>query len=184
MKRTNRNFAGKSLLFVVFLLAALFLLFGISIAFVGISNFMKANHFSFIDFVYIVAGAYIAFVSVARFLRFHNTYNWDSYEKSSKFFRMHRFTILVTVVLFILFYFILDKEKVSGFDFVLSVIVYLPEFVLENMVFAIKVYSTETFRPLAFYSLFDFILPISEFIYLFFISSFFVKLKKKLTKSP
>ncbi|HLG23911.1 MAG TPA: hypothetical protein VI564_03205 [Candidatus Nanoarchaeia archaeon] len=183
MKKTGRNLAGKTLLFAVFLIAALFLLFGLSLTFVGAHNFITASQFSPINLLYMVIGAYIAFASFARFLKFYNAYNWDSYEKSSKFFITHSLAILITLLSFSLLYFVFTKKQVSEFNFILSVILYLPEFVFQNLIFAVKSYSIETFRPLPAYSAFDFLLPIAEMIYLFFIVSHAIELFKKFRKA-
>ena len=179
----QKNIKNYSLIAYIasFIVLILYTLLGLILSIFFIQNlFIGIKGFGLIQILFFIIGIYLVYkpITYIRFLiknkkKFDKIFN--DFVKDNK--NAFSITVALSIVLLFLFY----SNIYLNFDFFINVVLYLPIFLLNNLVFIVNIFLLR-YKLMFLTPLIDLILPISEVLFLFMISRFiakFLKGKKK-----
>ena len=171
----NYSLAGYIVSFIVlilFLLLGLVLtIFSLQTLFIGISGIGLSG------ILYLLVGIYLIYKPV-RYIRSlikkKNNFN----EIFNGFIRENNKVIIITLILSVVLLSLFYSGISTNFDFYVNVVLFLPKFFLDNLVFIVNIFLLR-YNLMYLEPLMDLIFPISEVIFLFEVSKFISKLLKR-----
>jgi len=176
----NEDFIGVVFLIIVSLVAILFFLFGLMLLIVSLRNLVLAKFsFSLSQYLYLAFGAYIVYSSIKKYLGFYRASIKNANKIFNDFYKNNKIEIIVTSIISIILLLIYYNGLYLNYSFILKMILFLPIFALQNLVFPVKVYLRTAFNLTSLPSVFDLVLPIIEIYYVFMIVKFILRLFKK-----
>tara|TARA_B100000315_G_C14383340_1_gene498500 strand:+ start:102 stop:638 length:537 start_codon:yes stop_codon:yes gene_type:complete len=173
----NKNY-GLAAHIASFIALILFLLLGLILSIFFTQNlFMSFSGFGLVQILFFIIGIYLIYKPVMhiRFLiknkkKFNKIF--DNFVKENKT------AIIITAILSIALLFLFYTNISINFDFFVNVVLYLPMFLLTNLVFIANIFLLR--HNLMFLAIIiSLVLPISEIIYLFWVSTLISKLFKR-----
>jgi len=168
LNNVNKNY-GLFAYIVSLIVLILFLLLGLILTLFFLQNFfMGISGFGLSQVLFFIIGIYLIYKSVM-YIRFliKNKANFD--EIFNDFIREDKKAIIITAILSVVLLFLFYSNISSNFDFFVNAVLYLPIFLLNNLVFIVNIFLLK--YGLVFLTpLIDLILPISEILFLFHIS--------------
>jgi cobalamin synthase len=163
------------------LIFILFFLFGLILLVVSLRNLILSEFsLGLSQYLYLAIGAYVAYSSVKRCIKFYKYSIKDSYNISNKFYQENKIEIIITSIISIIVLFVYYNGLYLNYSFIPKIILFLPIFALQNLVFPVKVYLRAALNLAFLPSVFDLLLPIAEIYYVFVIVNFIRRLFKKL----
>lgn len=183
MKKSNNINKNYSLIAYImsFIVLILFMLLGLILSIFFIQNlFIGIKGFGLIQILFFIIGIYLFYkpITYIRFL----IKNKKKFEKIfNDFVKENKNAFIITITLSIVLLFLFYTNIYLNFDFFINVVLYLPIFLLSNLVFIVNIFLLR-YKLMFLTPLIDLILPISEILFLFVISKFiarFLKGKKK-----
>ncbi len=156
---------------LLFLLLGLILtIFSLQSLFIGISGIGLSG------ILYLLIGIYLVYKTVmyTRFLikkrnKFDDVFN--------DFIRENKKAIIITTILSVVLLSLFYSGISTNFDFFVNVVLYLPKFILDNLVFIVNIFLLR-YNLMFLEPLMSLIFPISEVIFLFEISKFIARFFK------
>ena len=178
MKNINNKYYGRIALIVSFFVLILFLLLGITLSIFFIQNlFMSISGFGLMQILFFIIGLYLIY-KPAMHIRFLIK-NKNKFDKIfNNFTKENKKTIILATILSAVLLSLFYSNIYLNFDFFVNAVLYLPMFLLNNLVFIVNIFLLRyklTFLTLVM----ELILPISEILYLFWVSSLISKLFKQ-----
>ncbi|MCH8004019.1 MAG: hypothetical protein IH934_05300 [Nanoarchaeota archaeon] len=177
MKKINNKYYGMIALIVSFFVLLLFLLLGLILSIFFIQNlFMGISGFGLMQILFFIIGLYLIYkpVMYIKFLiKNKNKFN----EIFNKFIQENKKTIIITTILSIVLLFLFYSNISTNFDFFVNAVLYLPIFLLNNLVFIVNIFLLR-YNLMFLTPLISLILPISEILFLFEVSRFISKFFK------
>mgnify|MGYP001189828035 CR=1 FL=1 len=161
-----------------FFVALLFLLLGLILTIFSLQNlFIGFSGIGLSGILYSIIGVYLVYKTIMsiKFLiknrnKFDKIFN-DFIKKNKKALII---TTILSIVLLSLFYLGIS----TNFDFFVNVVLYLPKFILDNLVFIVNIFLLR-YNLMFLEPLMSLIFPISEVIFLFEVSKLIAKLFKR-----
>ena len=177
MEFKNKNYSLIALI-VSFIVLVLFMLLGLILTLFFLQNLLIGiSGFGLIQILFFIIGIYLVYKPAMhiRFLiknkdRFDGIFN--DFIKENK--KAMVITAILSIVLLSLFY----SNISTNFDFFVNAVLYLPMFLLSILVFIVNIFLLR-FNLMFLTPIIALILPISEIIYLFWVSTFISKLFKR-----
>lgn len=183
VKKAIKEFIGILFLIIVLSIAVLFFLFGFMLVLVSLKNLIL-NKFSLslIQILYSAFGVYIIYNSIKNYIKFYKIAIKNPYNMLNNFYKNNKIEIVIASIASIILFFIYYNGLYLYYNFILKMVLFFPIFIFQNLIFVAKVFSKSTLRPIFLSSVFDLILPIVEFYYVFMVVRFMSKLTTKLIK--
>lgn len=172
----NKNYSLAGYI-VSFIVVILFLLLGLILTIFFIQNlFMGLRGFGLTQILFFVLGIYLVYKPIM-YIRFLIK-NKEGYDNIfNNFIQQNKKAIIITTILSIVLLFLFYSNISINFDFFVNAVLYLPMFLLNNLVFIVNIFLLR-FNLMFLTPIITLILPISEIIYLFWVSTFISKLFK------
>jgi len=162
---------------ISFIVLLLFLLLGLILTIFFIQNlFMGISGFGLIQILFFIIGLYLIYKpSIHIKFLIKNKNNFDKI--FNDFFNKNKKAIVITTILSVILLFLFYSNIFTNFDFFIQAVLYLPMFLLNNLVFIVNIFLLR-YDLMFLTPLIDIILPISEVIFLFEISKVISKFIK------
>lgn len=172
----NKKYSLIALIVSLFVLV-LFILLGLTLTIFFLQNLLIGfSGFGLLQILFLIIGIYLVY-SPAKNIRFliknRNKFN----NILNDFIKENEKAIIIASILSIILLFIFYSNIYINFDFIINAVLYLPMFVLNNLVFIVNIFLLK-YKLTFLTPIIDLILPISEILYLFWISKFISKLFK------
>jgi len=172
----NKNYSLAGYI-VSFIVVILFLLLGSILTIFFIQNlFMSLSGFGLTQILFFALGIYLIYKPIM-YIKFLIK-NKKEYDKIfNNFIQQNKKAIIITTILSVVLLFLFYSNISTNFDFFLNIVLYLPMFLLNNLVFIVNIFILRynlTFLTV----IMKLILPVSEVLYLFWVSSLISKLLK------
>jgi len=156
---------------LLFLLLGLILtIFSLQSLFIGISGI------GFSGILYFLIGIYLVYKSVT-YIRFLIRNKCKFNDLFDDFIRENKKAIIITTILSVVLLSLFYLGISTNFDFFVNVVLYLPKFILDNLVFIVNIFLLR-YNLMFLEPLMSLVFPISEIIFLFEISKFISKFFK------
>ena len=166
---------------ISFIVLILFLLLGLLLTLFFLQSFITGfKRVGIMQILFFLIGIYLIY-KPAMNIKFliKNKKNFNKIY--SEFVKENKNAIYLTIILSIVPLYLFYSNISIRFDFFIQAVLYLPIFLLNNLVFIVNIFLLR-YKLMFLTSIIEFILPISEILYLFIISGFiakFLKNKKK-----
>ena len=172
----NKN-QSLAIYIVSFIVLILFLMLGLVLTLFFIQNLtMGISGFGLLQILFFLVGLYLIY-KPAMHIKFLIKNKNKFIELNRKFIRENKKEIVITAILSIILLSLFYSNIYLNFDFFINAILYLPIFLLNNLIFIVNIFLLR--YDLVFLTpLIDLILPISEVIFLFEVSKFIAKFFK------
>ena len=172
----NKNY-GLAAYILSYVASILFLLLGLILSIFFIQNlFIGISGFGLTQILFFIIGLYMIYKSaiVIKFLiknknKFNVIFN--------NFIQDNKKAVIITTILSIILLFLFYSNISTNFDFFVNAVLYLPMFLLNNLVFIVNIFLLR-YNLIFLTPLISLILPISEILFLFEISKFISKFFK------
>lgn len=176
MVRLNKNHSFFAYI-VSFIVLALFLLLGLILVIFFIQNmFISIKGFGLMQVLFFLIGIYLVYKPIMhiKFL----IVNKKSFDKIfNNFIKANKKALIITAVLSIILLFLFYSSIYLNFDFFVNAALYLPIFLLNNLIFIANIFLLK-YKLMFLAPVMGFILPVSQILYLFFISRTIAKFLK------
>ena len=171
----NYSFAANIVSFIVLVL---FLLFGVLLTLFFLQSFFTGfKRVGIMQILFFIIGIYLIY-KPAMYIRFLIK-NKDKFDEIfNDFIKENKKAIILATILSVVLLSLFYSNIYLNFDFFVNAVLYLPVFLLNNLVFIVNIFLLRyklTFLTLVM----ELILPISEILYLFWFSSMISKLFKQ-----
>jgi len=178
MKKLNNKHYSMIALIVSFIVLALFLLLGLVLSIFFIQNlFIGLRGFGLMQILFFIIGIYLVY-RPAVYIRFLIK-NRKKFDKIfNKFVEENKISIIITAVSSIVLLFLFYSSISANFDFYVNVVLYLPIFLLNSLVFIANIFLLR-YKLMFLTPMVGLILPISEVLFLFGVCKFITKLFKR-----
>ena len=173
----NKNYSLVAYI-VSFIVLILFLLLGLILTAFFIQNlFMSVSGFGLLQILFFLIGIYLIY-RPAMHIKFLIK-NKDQFDKIfNDFIQQNKKAIIITTILSIVLLFLFYSNISTNFDFFINAVLYLPMFLLNNLVFIVNIFLLR-YNLMFLTPVMQLILPISEILYMFWVSSLISKLLKR-----
>jgi len=174
--KLNKNYSLFALV-VSFFVLKLFLLLGLILtAFFLRSMLTGFSGIGLSSIMFFLVGIYLIFrpITYIRIL-IKNKNNFNSI--LNKFINNNKIAVILTCILSVILLSLFYSNIYLNFDFFVNVVLYLPIFLIKNLTFLVNI-SLIRYKLMFLSPLVGLVLPISEVIFLFFVSKFFAKFFK------
>ncbi len=163
---------------ISFIVLILFLLLGLILSILFIQNlFSGISGFGLMQVLFLVIGLYLIY-KPAMHIKLLIKYKHKFDKRFNKFKHDNKRAIVITTILSVILLFLFYSNISTNFDFFVNAVLYLPIFLLNNLVFIVNIFLSK-YKLMFLTPLMELILPISEILYLFVISKFISKLFKQ-----
>ena len=160
-----------------FFTVLLFLLLGLILTIFSLQSlFISISGIGLSGILYLLVGIYLVYkpVMYIRFLiknkgKFNGIFN--------EFIRENKKAIIIATILSVILLSLFYSNISTNFDFFVSIVLYLPKFILDNLVFIVNIFLLR-YNLMFLEPLMSLIFPISEVIFLFEVSKYIAKLFK------
>ncbi len=170
------------LIFVSFI-AILFFLFGIMLVFMSSKNLILFYNLNLMQILYLIVGIYIVYNSIKNYIKFYKSNIKKPYNNLINLYKNNKIEIMLTAVISTALFFAYFNGLYLNYNFVIKIILFFPIFLFQNLIFAVKIYSRTTLKPIFLSSSFDLLLPIVEVYYVFMVVKLILRVFYK-NKNP
>jgi hypothetical protein len=172
----NKNYSFIALI-VSFIVLVLFLSLGLILTVFFLQNLLTGiSGFGLTQILFLLIGIYLVYksgVHIKFLIKNRNKFN----EILEDFIEENKKALIITVILSVVLLILLYSNISTNFDFFVNAVLYLPMFLLNNLVFIANIFLLR--YDMLFLTFFiALILPISEVIFLFWISGLIAKFLK------
>ncbi len=177
MAKLNKNY-GFFAYILSFIILALFLLLGLVLVVFFTQNlFISVKGFGLLQILFFIIGIYLVYRPIMH-IRFLIS-NKKSFDKIfNDFAKENKNAIIITIILSIILLPLFYSGIYLNFDFFVNAVLYLPIFLLNNLVFIANIFLLK-YKLVFLMPVMGLILPISEVLYLYIISKFIAKIREK-----
>jgi len=180
LNKKHKKLIGIIYLIVVSLIAVLFFAFGLMLVLLSVKNLISSRTgFSLVQTIYLIIGIYFVYHSVKNYTKFYKDTIKNPFVTLNKFYKANKVEIIITSIISVILLFIFLNGLYIRYNFILKMILFLPIFILQIMVFSVKIYSRNTLMPIFPSSIFDSIFLIAEIYYVFVVVKFAMKFFNK-----
>ena len=162
---------------VSFLVLILFLLFGLILTIFFLQNLLKGfRGLGFLQILYFLIGIYLIY-KPAIYVKYLvvNKKNFD--KLLNEFIDENKKALVIASILSIVLLFIFYSNIYIEFNHILNIIIYLPIFLLNNLIFIVNIFLLR-FKLFFLIPVMELLLPISQVLYLFYVSTFIARFFK------
>ena len=162
---------------ISFIVLLLFLLLGLLLTIFFLQSFFTGfKGVGLMQVLFFIIGIYLIY-KPAMHIKFLIQNKKDFNKIYSDFIKVNEKAIYLTTVLSVIILFLFYSNIFLRFDFFINAVLYLPIFLLNNLVFIVNIFILR-YKLSSLNFFINLILPISEIIFLFVVSQFITKLFK------
>ena len=172
----NKNYSLAAYI-VSFIVLILFLLLGLILSIFFIQNlFMSVKGFGLLQILFFIIGIYLVYKSAIH-IKFLIKNKKEFNKIFDDFVKENKTAIIIATILSVILLFLFYSNISTNFDFFVNVVLYLPIFLLNNLVFIVNIFLMR-YKLMFLTPVMELIFPISEILYLFWFSTLMSKLFK------